>query len=150
MTESEREFAEVEVRIEAKPETVFGFLTDPARVLQWMGVEAALDCRPGGAFRINVSGRETAIGEFVEVTPYERIVMTWGWDSGPVTPGSTRVEIDLMPDGNATILRLRHHGLDAEGMASHEEGWKHYLERLALRASGGEPGPDPWASATPN
>ena len=150
MTGAPRDFAEIQVRIEAKPETVFGFLTDPARVLQWMGVDAALDCRPGGAFRIKVTGRETATGEFVEVKPYERIVMTWGWDSGPVLPGSTRVEIDLTADGDATILRLRHHGLDAEGMTSHEEGWTHYMDRLALAASGRDAGADPWVAAPPN
>jgi uncharacterized protein YndB with AHSA1/START domain len=146
MTQPASDHYEKQVRIDASPETVFGFLTDPARVLRWMGVDAALDCRPGGSFRINVTGRETAIGEFLEVTPYERIVMTWGWDSGPIAPGSTRVEIDLVADGDATILTLRHFGLDAEGMASHDMGWSHYLERLALVASGSDPGADPWVT----
>jgi uncharacterized protein YndB with AHSA1/START domain len=141
---------ETQVRIEARPETVFGFFTDPARMLQWMGVDAALDCRPGGSYRVNVTGRETAIGEYVEITPYERIVMTWGWDSGPITPGSTRVEIDFVPDGEATILHLRHFGLDAEGMTSHEMGWTHYLERLVLAAAGHDPGQDPWTALPPN
>jgi uncharacterized protein YndB with AHSA1/START domain len=150
MTGRPDEFAELEVRIEATPQTVFGFFTDPARMLQWMGIDAAIDPRPGGAYRVSVTGRETAIGEFVELTPYERIVMTWGWDSGPWTPGSTRIEIDLIADGEATILRLRHYGLDAEGMALHEEGWNHYLARLAVAATGSDPGADEWATAPPN
>jgi uncharacterized protein YndB with AHSA1/START domain len=87
---------------------------------------------------------------YVEVTPYERIVITWGWDSGPVTPGSTRVEIDFIPDGTATILRLRHFGLDADGMTSHEMGWTHYLPRLVIAAAGGDAGIDPWTMAPPN
>jgi uncharacterized protein YndB with AHSA1/START domain len=141
---------ETEVRIQASPETVFAYFTDPAKMIQWKGTDAALDPRPGGLYRVNVTGRETAIGEYVEVTPFERIVITWGWDSGPVTPGSTRVEIDFIPDGNATILRLRHFGLDAEGMASHEMGWTHYLERLVVAAAGGDAGIDPWTMAPPN
>ena len=141
---------EKQLRISARPETVFSFFTEPAKVVQWMGVDAALDARPGGSFRVNVTGRQTAIGEYLEVTPYERIVFTWGWDDGPITPGSTRVEIDLIPDGDATILRLRHFGLDAEGRASHKEGWEHYLERLAMVAAGKDAGPDPWAAQTTN
>ena len=149
MTEAGSEVFETEVRVEAPPETVFSFFTDPAKTLQWMGTDAALDPRPGGVFRVNVTGRETAIGEYVEVTPHERIVMTWGWDNGPITPGSTRVEIDFIPDGNATLVRLRHFGLDAEGRASHAEGWGHYLDRLVIAGAGRDPGPDPWREAPP-
>ena len=138
---------ETEVRVEARPETVFAFFTDPGRMVQWKGVDAMLDARPGGIYRVNVTGRETVIGEYVEVTPPRRIVFTWGWDNGPVLPGSTRVEVDFIPDGDATIVRLRHFGLDAEGQASHREGWEHYLPRLALAASGQDAGADPWASA---
>jgi uncharacterized protein YndB with AHSA1/START domain len=150
MTDAPEDVYETEVRIEARPETVFAFFTDPARMLQWKGVDAALDPRPGGLYRVNVTGRETAIGEYLEVKPYERIVITWGWDSGPIPPGSTRVEIDFIPDGEATILRLRHHGLDAEGLASHKQGWEHYLERLVSAAAGRNPGPDPWVYVTAN
>lgn len=131
------------MRIEAKPETVFAFFTDPAKMVQWKGIDATLDARPGGVYRVNVNGRDTAVGEYVEVTPYERIVITWGWTAGPITPGSTRVEIDLTPDGDATILRLRHFGLDADGRASHAQGWTHYLQRLVLAGAGKDPGPDP-------
>ena len=45
-------------------------------MVQWKGVDAALDPRPGGLYRVNVTCRETAIGEYVEVTPYSRIVFT--------------------------------------------------------------------------
>jgi len=116
-------------------------------MMQWMDVHAALDPRPGGSFRVDVTGRETAMGEYVEVRAYERIVLAWGWDSGPLAPGSTRVEIDFIPDGQATILRLRHFGLDAEGMTSHEIGWTHYLARLALAGAGEDPGADAWVGA---
>jgi hypothetical protein len=41
---------EHEVRIAARPDTVFPYFTDPALMTQWMGVRATLDPRPGGAF----------------------------------------------------------------------------------------------------
>jgi uncharacterized protein YndB with AHSA1/START domain len=140
---------ETEVRIEARPETIFGFFTDPAKMVQWKGVDAALEPRPGGIYRVNVTGHETAIGEYLEVVPFRRIVFTWGWDSGPVRPGSTRVEVDLIPDGNATIVRLRHFGLDAEGLTSHKMGWEHFLPRLVLAAQGQDAGTDPWTLGEP-
>ena len=83
------------------PEVIFGFFTDPAKMVQWKGTEAMLDPRPGGTYRVNVTGREIARGEYLEITPYTRIVFTWGWEEGPITPGSTTVEVRLIPDGSA-------------------------------------------------
>ncbi len=37
-----------EVYIEATPETVFSFFTDPEKVARWKGQEATVDPRPGG------------------------------------------------------------------------------------------------------
>jgi uncharacterized protein YndB with AHSA1/START domain len=133
-----------EVRIEASPEVVFGFFTDPAKMMQWKGTEAMLDARPGGVYRVNVTGREVARGEYLEVTPYSRIVFSWGWEEGPITPGSTLVEVRLIPDGSGTILQLRHAGLSGEGLEAHLTGWEHYLPRLVVAAQGGDPGVDPW------
>jgi uncharacterized protein YndB with AHSA1/START domain len=141
------DFVEREVRINAKPETVFAFFTDPVKMIKWKGVDAALDARPGGIYRVNVTGAAVVTGEYVEVTPYTRIVFTWGWegDGHPVPPGSTTVEVTLTPDGDVTVLRLRHSGLTGESMLQHTEGWEHYLPRLVIAAAGGDAGPDPWA-----
>ena len=55
----------VERHIQAAPETVFGFFADPRRWLQWQGLEAELDPRPGGVFRMNVRGDGWASGRFL-------------------------------------------------------------------------------------
>jgi len=61
----------------------------------------------------------------------------------PITPGSTRVEITLEPDGDKTRLRLAHSGLpDDDAVAQHIHGWDHYLARLAVVAGGGQVDPD--------
>ena len=138
-----------EVHIAARPEVVFSYFTDPVKMLQWKGTEAFLDPRPGGLYRVNVTGSEVVRGEYLELVPYSRIVFTWGWEKGPVTPGSTTVEVSLTPDGDGTLLRLRHSGLDAEGQQSHLIGWEHYLPRLALAASGQDAGVDPWTQGPP-
>jgi uncharacterized protein YndB with AHSA1/START domain len=124
---------EVEQRIDAKPSTVFSYLTDPAKFVTWMGAGAMLDPRPGGRYRIEVDGDNVAVGEFKEVDPPHRLVMTWGWENHQtVPPGSTTVEITLTPDGDGTVLRLRHVGLPTEDdRRTHADGWVHYASRLA-------------------
>lgn len=134
----------VERQIKARPETVFSFFTDRDRWLSWQGVEAEIDPRPGGVFRMNVRGDGWASGVFIEVLPYHRIVFTWGWEGpdSPVPPGSSTVEVTLEPQGDKTILRLVHSGLPLPAVDLHRDGWNHYLDRLTIRAAGGDPGPD--------
>ena len=136
---------EVSIRVEARPETVFRYFTDPERMRAWMGVKIDIDPRPGGRYRVEVNGDDAAVGEYVEVVPYERIVWTWGWVGDErVPPGSTTVEVTLVPDGDATVVRLRHSGLPGvEDEDRHREGWGHYIARLGVAAAGGDPGPDP-------
>jgi uncharacterized protein YndB with AHSA1/START domain len=139
-----------EVRIAAPPDVVFPYLTDPARMVAWMGVGALLDPRPGGAFRVEANGRDVIRGEYVEVAPPHRVVFTWGFEgeSLGVPPGSTRVEVTLEPDGDGTRLVLEHHGLPAPAREPHAEGWTHYLARLIPAGAGKDPGPDPWIVTT--
>jgi uncharacterized protein YndB with AHSA1/START domain len=138
---------EREIVVDATADVVFAHFTDPERMCHWMGVDAELDPRPGGTFRVNVNGRDVARGEYVEVVPNSRVVFTWGWEGPdhPVPPGSSTVEITLTPRGGRTVVRLRHTGLPAAMRAIHGEGWAHYLARLATVLEGGDPGPDPQA-----
>ena len=141
-----------EVRIAARPETVFAFFVDPAKMVLWKGSQAELDPRPGGVYRVHVLPGNVARGEYVEVVPHRRVVFTWGWEgeNSPLAPGASTVEVTLEPDGDGTIVRLVHRGLATdEARGLHATGWEHFLPRLQVAASGGDPGPDPWASANP-
>ena len=141
---------EREIAIDATPETVWEFLVDPEKATRWMGQAASFDPRPGGEYRVEVIPGETAVGEFMELDPPRRLVHTWGWQPGgrsKVTPGSTTIEIELIPNEGGTTLRFRHHGLPSEESAqSHAHGWDHYLGRLVVAAAGGDPGVDPWTT----
>ena len=135
-----------EVEIAAPPATVFAFLTDPEKILRWMGTEATAQPHPGGIYLVNVTGKDIARGRFTEVIPVHRLAYSFGWEGREdVPPESSLIEIDLIdhePDG--TLLRMTHSGLpDAELCAAHEQGWMHYFARLAVAAAGGDPGPDP-------
>src|SRR6267154_5868773 len=97
-----------ETHIAAPPTAVFALLTDPEKILRWMGTEAQVEPRPGGLYLVNVTGARFARGSFREVVPVHRLAYSFGWDGSEVVPpGSSLVEIDLMeqpPDG--TLLRL--------------------------------------------
>lgn len=140
---------EVTTRIAASPETIFDFFTDSYKMVQWMGRDTQLEPEPGGLFRCDMNGRNIARGAYVEVDRPRRVVFTWGWEAedSPTRPGSSTVEVTLEPDGDATNVRLVHRDLPDEGSReSHGQGWRHYAERLAIAAAGGDPGDDPWAT----
>jgi len=147
-SETISDVVEREVRIAARPETIFSFFIDPARMMRWKGIDNALDPHPGGIFRTNLNGHDVVRGQYLEIVPYTRIVFTWGWegDDSPLPPGSTTVEVSFIPDNGETIVRLRHIGLATpELRRSHAMGWDHYLPRLVAAAQGIDLGPDPWA-----
>ena len=139
-----------EQHVAAPPAAVFALLTDPERILRWMGTEAQVEPEPGGIYLVNVTGARCARGAFREVVPVHRLAYSFGWDgSEEVPPGSSLVEIDLIEEANGTLLRLTHTGLPtAEQCAEHARGWAHYLERLAVVGAGRDPGSDPFHGRT--
>lgn len=147
MDATDQSVLERQIRISARPEIVFSFFTDPAKLIRWKGIRAELDPHPGGIYRVEINGRDIVLGKYVEIIPFSRVVFTWGWEgeNSPLPPGSTTVEIDLIPDGEGTIVRLRHFGLPPELRDVHAQGWDHFLPRLDQAAAGQEPGADPWS-----
>ena len=147
-TATATEVVEREIRIDAAPSTVFEFLTDPAKMVRWMGTEAVLDPRPGGDYSVNINRHERVSGVVIEIVPNRKLVFTWGWEDGalPVAPGQSTVEITLEPDGEGTLLRLTHRDLPPGMHTFHRLGWEYALDRLARVATGQDPGPDPLQS----
>jgi uncharacterized protein YndB with AHSA1/START domain len=139
------------ISIAAPPETVWEFFVDADKVMRWMGTDAEVDARPGGAYRNVVLPGHVARGEFVELDPPRRLVFTWGWEQtsagseAAVPPGSSTIEVTLVPEGEGTRVVFVHRDLpNAEAAESHGHGWNHYLERLQAVAGGRDPGEDPW------
>ncbi len=140
MSEPETRTVEQTLRISARPDTVWRYWTDPQRLCDWWGA-AELDPRPGGRYRVVMSGGPIMRGEFLELVPHERIVFSFGWepaDGAPViAPGSTRVEITLTAADGDTIMRLRHTGIPATQADEHRAGWAHFLPLLDDAARAG-------------
>lgn len=133
----------VERRVSVPPEKVFTYFTDADKWTVWQGTEAEIELVPGGVWRVNVTGDGFASGLVVEVVENERIVFTWGWEQGPpVPPGSTTVAIELVPEGDGTLIRLTHSDLPPDQIEIHRHGWEHYVARLGAVGEGGSPGPN--------
>ena len=146
MNQTNNEIITKEIFIEARPETLFSFFTDADKMVRWMGRQILLEPKIGGKYRIDVNGSDIAMGEYIEIIPYEKIVMSWGWEKSKlVPPGSSKVEFKLTPKENGTCLVLTHYDLPVEEIPSHQQGWSHYMPRIKQFAEGNDPGIDPWS-----
>ncbi len=134
-----------ETQIAAPPSTVFAFLTDPEKIIGWMGSEAKTETHPGGLYFLKGVNGRVARGAFREVVPVHRLAYSFGWEGDQeVPPGSGLIEIDLIDRDGGTLLRMTHSGLpNASQCAGHDKGWAHYLGRLTMIAAGRNPGVDP-------
>ena len=127
---------EQEIHIQAPPEVVFRFFTDPAMHDRWIGQRATLDPRRGGIYRCVMNDTATVVGEYVEVEPPHRVVFTWGFENNPgIPPGSSTVSVTLTADQNGTRVRLVHTGLPHPAIAPHCQGWAGYLAQLSEAAA---------------
>jgi uncharacterized protein YndB with AHSA1/START domain len=121
-----------EIYIAAPPQAVYVYFTDPVKVLAWKGMDATLDPRPGGVYRLNLGEGNIVLGEYVRLKPYSQIVFTWGWEGvdSPLPPGSSTVEVNFVAERSGTLVRLRHYGLPSAVRQQHAEGWDYFLPRL--------------------
>ena len=79
-----------ETQIAAPPSIVFAFLTDPEKIVSWMGTEADITTQPGGLYLLKGINGRAARGAYREVVPVHRLAYSFGWDgSEEVPPGST-------------------------------------------------------------
>ncbi len=120
--------------IEAPPEVVFPYFTDPTLIVTWIGDRAELNPQPGGVFSIDI-GENLARGAYVTVDPPLRVVFTWGIPgSDALPPGGSTVEVVLTPDRDGTTVVLTHRGLPSTHIGTHRDGWEQLLGRLPAAA----------------
>src|SRR4029078_13707315 len=100
-----------ETQIAAPRASVFAFLTDPEKIVQWMGSEAVTEMHPGGLYLLQGGGSATGSGTFREVVAVHRLAYSFGWEGNDeVPPGSGLIEIHLIEHDGGTCLRLTHTG----------------------------------------
>lgn len=118
--------------IRARPDVVFEFLTETPRWADWWGAGSSIDARPGGRMRIRHPNGVEVTGEVLEVSPPERIVFTYGYESGkPIPPHGSRVTLRLDSHPRGTLLQLTHEFADAQVRDEHVQGWRFQLSLFA-------------------
>ena len=143
MTDTDTTVVEQTLRISARPETVWRYWTDPRAHVRLVG--RGRRARP--AARRRVRGRDGRRRRSCAASTSSSCPTSGSCSASAgnpthgapaVPPGSTRVEVTLTPDGDDTILALRHTGLPPAAAAEHGTGWGHFLPLLAAAAGGGD------------
>lgn len=140
---------ERETLIQAPAERVWELITRAEHIGRWFGdAGAEIDLRPGGAMVLRWDEHGTSRGRVVAVEPHTRFAYRWApfRDPGgeePVEGNSTLVEFTLVPEGDATRLRVVESGFaslatsDAQRAANVEgntRGWGLELGELKAYA----------------
>jgi uncharacterized protein YndB with AHSA1/START domain len=129
--------------VDAPPETVYEYFIRPDAIVAWMGEYALLEPERDGRFAVDVQGAPVR-GRYLELDPPHRLVISWGYAGATrLPPGASTVEVRFIAEGNGTRVELEHRDLPRTEQPGHASGWTHYVRRLAVAASGGDPGPDP-------
>jgi uncharacterized protein YndB with AHSA1/START domain len=137
------------IEIAATPDEVFDYFVRPELLVRWMGDFARLEATAGGVFSVDING-VLIRGHYVRLERPALIEVAWGEAGNPaMPPGATRLVVTFSADGDRTRVTLEHSGLAPTEAKKHAIGWPHFIERLAVAAGGGEPGPDPWKTAPP-
>ena len=126
--------------IQADPTKVFEAWTDPAKLALWsapegMDIEAEVDLRVGGRYRILMKGSDggvfNAVGEYREIDSPHRLSYTWKWEEAGNDHYDTLVTVEFHDlDGATEVVLLHELFPDAEIAGKHDEGWTSCLTRL--------------------
>ena len=138
MTTAATTMIEVSRHIAASPEAVFDAWLDPGSARLWLFATESgamerceIDPRVGGRFAIVERRGETLaehFGEYVELDRPNRLAFDF-WTS--FSDERTRITVTVAPDGDGSLLTLRHEGVWADWEEKTRQGWTMILDGLA-------------------
>jgi len=122
--------------IKASPEDVFEAFTNPDIMAKWFyGMEDGTArvtnlLEVAGSYKITMctsDGKEYVhVGEYMEITPPEKLVFTWNSDFAQ----DTVVTVHFRPVGEHTEVTIEHEFLTADERENHRRGWTLCLGNL--------------------
>jgi uncharacterized protein YndB with AHSA1/START domain len=136
----------VERTFDAPREAVFEAWTSPEVMRRWWAAEhdwstprAEVDLRPDWRIRLSMAESRgepvhTFSGEYLEVSPPERVVFTVEWEGGEADGTVSTVTVEFHEDGERTTVVLTQRGLASEeSREAHQDGWNKCLDNLETR-----------------
>ncbi len=126
-------------RFRAPVARVWAAWTEADMLRRWFGpdagpvLEAEVDVRPGGRFRIVFATgdgeRHVCLGTYGEVIPHARLAFSWEWITMPER--RSQVTLSFRAIGAETELTLHHEGFaDEAARDGHRSGWTGALGKL--------------------
>lgn len=123
--------------LHVRPDDLYAAFLEAPRLRSWLEIapnvaaqNAHVDVRGFTLeYQAGERGRVLLQGAWRELVPDKRIVfdLTRSDKTGSVT---SPVHVDLVPEGNATLFKLRHEGVHPIEKAAIEGVWKHAMNRL--------------------
>ena len=118
---------------------VFKAWTQAEHLVRWLGPvgftarEVEVDFREGGRWRACINAPEHGDmwmgGEYREISPTDRLVLTFAWDSSGL---ETLVTIALEEMADRTVMTFHQTPfVSVESRDSHNQGWSSSFDRLA-------------------
>lgn len=125
----------------APVELMWKLWTDPAHLVRWWGPEGMTcpdcktDLRVGGAWTAvmrNSKGEDYPHEcQYLQLDPPTRLVVSWRWINSDGPGKTSRLSVELTPEGEGCRLRLSHTELPEDYADSHAEGWTSSLASLS-------------------
>jgi len=133
----------MELSVDCDLATLWGFVTEPPRLLRWLA-RVTGELSPGGEIEIvfdEDDPHQRITGSVVSCESRDRLEITWIFDDG--TP--TDIAVTVAGDGGGTAtLALEHSGLSAGLATGYGAGWQAYLEGLRVVCAGGDIADGAW------
>jgi uncharacterized protein YndB with AHSA1/START domain len=125
----------------ASPDRVFRAWTDPAVLVNWWGPEGyttpefTFDVRPGGAWRTVMRSPDgnphRVSGIFREISPPNRLVLTWAWEEEGKRGHETEIELTFSAVAEGTrMLLIQRVFQSLQARDNHRWGWTEGLNKL--------------------
>jgi uncharacterized protein YndB with AHSA1/START domain len=132
----------------APPERVWREWTRPEAFADWFGGPQAevpldtvtMDVRPGGTWRATMrygGGEIRWKGEYVEVDPPERLVLTFSDQPDDAPHEVVVVVLRDLGDGRTEMVLEQHGRMPPEAYEATRSGWGAFLDRLTERLGAG-------------
>lgn len=129
-------------------EKVYQAWVEADRVKQWFGpkgmevTSAEMDVRVGGRYKISFQDTKSGDvhvlgGEYVEISPPERLMFTLKFEPTPEDAPYTLVTVEFLPKGDGTEMVLTHERLPSgETRDGYSIGWSSSFDCLAELLAG--------------
>lgn len=122
-------------RFNAEKVDVWSALTDPSRLVQWIG-EVQGELHLGGEFRTHfIASGSVGIGRVVACEVLRRLVVVLD----PGKPNEAVIEIDTIGENGGTRLLVEQRGIALARLAAHGAGIQIHVEDLASHLAGRGP-----------